>query len=184
MESKCWFSTLLRCSHNLCSEHWNKSPSLSKLKYFKFRWTKIQVYKVLGRFLLSSWSRSPNNNPEFIKFFWDIQKIQKKQKKIFAVFWSQGQLLEIHLLESRLLDTFFRNLDCSTEKSRLLESGLTWFEQLNKLKKLLEMCKKAMSSRKISNYENVNCSNCICSTINFKNTDYLIDYRTRAAAKL
>ncbi len=24
---------------------------------------------------------------------------------------SQGQLLEIHLLESRLLDTFFRNLD-------------------------------------------------------------------------
>ena len=48
---------------------------------------------------------------------------------------SQGELLEIHMLESRLLDTFFRNLNCSTEKSWLLESGLTWFEQLNKLKK-------------------------------------------------
>ncbi len=38
---------------------------------------------------------------------------------------SQGELLEIHLLESRLLDTFFRNLDCLKEKSRLLKSGLT-----------------------------------------------------------
>ncbi len=51
---------------------------------------------------------------------------------------SQGELLEIHLLESRLLNTFFQNVNCSTEKSRLLESGLTWFEQLNKKWKLLE----------------------------------------------
>ena len=29
---------------------------------------------------------------------------------------SQGQLLEMHLLESRLLDTFFKNVICSTQK--------------------------------------------------------------------
>jgi hypothetical protein len=29
---------------------------------------------------------------------------------------SQGQLLEMHLLESRLLDTFFKNVNCSTQK--------------------------------------------------------------------
>ena len=28
---------------------------------------------------------------------------------------SQGELLEMHLLESRLLDTFFQNLDCSNQ---------------------------------------------------------------------
>ncbi len=52
---------------------------------------------------------------------------------------SQGQLLEMQLLESRLLDTFFENVNCSTEKSRLLESGKTWFEQLIKKEKLLEI---------------------------------------------
>ncbi len=52
---------------------------------------------------------------------------------------SQGQLLEMQLLESWLLDTFFENVNCSTEKSRLLESGKTWFGQLIKKVKLLEI---------------------------------------------
>jgi hypothetical protein len=30
---------------------------------------------------------------------------------------SQGQLLEMQLLESRLLDTFFKNVICSTQKA-------------------------------------------------------------------
>ena len=34
---------------------------------------------------------------------------------------SQGQLLEMHLLESRLLDTFFKNVICSTKKRHLLD---------------------------------------------------------------
>ncbi len=51
---------------------------------------------------------------------------------------SQGELLEIHLLESQLLDTYFQNVNCSTEKYWLLKSGLTWFEQLNKKWKLLD----------------------------------------------
>jgi hypothetical protein len=34
---------------------------------------------------------------------------------------SQGQLLEMQLLEYRLLNTFFRNLNCSTEKCHLLD---------------------------------------------------------------
>ena len=34
-----------------------------------------------------------------------------------AVRTSQGQLLEMQLLESRLLNTFFENVNCSTEKS-------------------------------------------------------------------
>ncbi len=29
---------------------------------------------------------------------------------------SQGEVLEMHLLESWLLDTFFQNVNCSTEK--------------------------------------------------------------------
>ncbi len=33
---------------------------------------------------------------------------------------SQGQLLEMHLLKSRLLDTFFEKVICSTEKCQLL----------------------------------------------------------------
>jgi hypothetical protein len=52
---------------------------------------------------------------------------------------SQGQMLEINLLESRLLDTFFRNLDCSTEKWHLLDrkkyavrTYIRTFEQLIK----------------------------------------------------
>jgi hypothetical protein len=34
---------------------------------------------------------------------------------------SQGQLLKMHLLESRLLDTFFQNVICSTKKRHLLD---------------------------------------------------------------
>jgi hypothetical protein len=34
---------------------------------------------------------------------------------------SQGQLLKMHLLESRLLNTFFKNVICSTEKRHLLD---------------------------------------------------------------
>ena len=34
---------------------------------------------------------------------------------------SQGQLLEMHLLESQLLDTFFEKVICSTEKCQLLD---------------------------------------------------------------
>jgi hypothetical protein len=34
---------------------------------------------------------------------------------------SQGQLLQMQLLESRLLNTFLRNLVCSTEKYHLLD---------------------------------------------------------------
>ncbi len=34
---------------------------------------------------------------------------------------SQGQLLEMQLLESRLLDTFFEKVICSTEKCQLLD---------------------------------------------------------------
>ncbi len=38
-------------------------------------------------------------------------------KKFQIVFGkSQGQLLEMHLLESQLLDTFFKNVNCSTQK--------------------------------------------------------------------
>jgi hypothetical protein len=33
-----------------------------------------------------------------------------------SFFMSQGQLLEMHLLESRLLNTFFKNVNCSTQK--------------------------------------------------------------------
>ncbi len=55
----------------------------------------------------------------------NLTKNWTKDKFNYIKKTSQGQLLELQLLESRLLDTFFRNLDCSTEKSRLLESGLT-----------------------------------------------------------
>ncbi len=42
-------------------------------------------------------------------------------KKIRFIFWlilltSQGQLLKMHLLESQLLNTFFKNVNCSTQK--------------------------------------------------------------------
>ncbi len=59
--------------------------------------------------------------PFEIKIFLNVKLTQK------CVEMSQGELLEIHLLESRLLNTFFQNVNCSTEKSRLLESGLTFF---------------------------------------------------------
>jgi hypothetical protein len=32
------------------------------------------------------------------------------------MYTSQGQLLKSHLLKSRLLDTFFQNVNCSTQK--------------------------------------------------------------------
>jgi hypothetical protein len=41
--------------------------------------------------------------------------------------WSQGELLEIHLLESRLLNTFLRNLICSTTKmSSARQQNFIW----------------------------------------------------------
>jgi hypothetical protein len=62
---------------------------------------------------------------------------------------SQGQLLEMQLLESRLLDTFFRNLDCSTEKCHLLDRKKyavrvprVNFEQLIKKVHLLEYSRR------------------------------------------
>ncbi len=58
---------------------------------------------------------------------------------------SQGQLLEMHLLESRLLDTFFKNVICSTKKRHLLDRKKyavrvprVNFEQLIKKLHLLE----------------------------------------------
>jgi hypothetical protein len=61
-------------------------------------------------------------------------------ENIFKLFQtSQGQLLKLQLLKSQLLDTFFRNLDCSTEKCYLLDRKkyavrvpLVNFEQLIK----------------------------------------------------
>ena len=59
---------------------------------------------------------------------------------------SQGQLLEMQLLESRLLNTFFENVICSTEKCQLLDKKKyavrvprVNFEQLIKKVKLLEL---------------------------------------------
>jgi hypothetical protein len=42
-------------------------------------------------------------------------------RSFYYMYLSQGQLLEMQLLESRLLNTFFRNLNCSTEKCHLLD---------------------------------------------------------------
>jgi hypothetical protein len=86
-----------------------------------------------------------------------IEKIDNKSRyqilklplgKLFILIklMSQGQLLETHLLESRLLDTFFRNLDCSTEKCHLLDKKKyavrvphVNFEQLIKKVQLLKI---------------------------------------------
>jgi hypothetical protein len=67
-------------------------------------------------------------------------------KKEFVKLRSQGQLLEMHLLESQLLDTFFEKVICSTEKCQLLDKKKyavhvprVNFEQLIKKVKLLEI---------------------------------------------
>ncbi len=59
---------------------------------------------------------------------------------------SQGQLLEMQLLESRLLDTFFEKVICSTEKCQRLDQKKyavrvprVNFEQLIKKVKQLEI---------------------------------------------
>jgi hypothetical protein len=44
------------------------------------------------------------------------QADQLIERFVKVVYLSQGQLLEMHLLESRLLDTFFKNVNCSTQK--------------------------------------------------------------------
>jgi hypothetical protein len=48
----------------------------------------------------------------------DSQPQREKIKRLFVGVVmktrSQGQLLELQLLEYRLLDSFYRNLDCST----------------------------------------------------------------------
>jgi hypothetical protein len=59
---------------------------------------------------------------------------------------SQGQLLKMQLLESRLLDTFFEKVICSKEKCQLFDRKKyavrvphVNFEQLIKKVKLLEI---------------------------------------------
>jgi hypothetical protein len=52
-------------------------------------------------------------NPVFFAYFLRY-KTFKMFKQVF--YMSQGQLLEMHLLESRLLNTFFKNVICSTQK--------------------------------------------------------------------
>jgi hypothetical protein len=66
--------------------------------------------------------------------------------KIQIALSSQGQLLEMQLLESRLLDTFFEKVICSTEKCQLLDKQKyavrvprVNFEQLIKKVELLEI---------------------------------------------
>jgi hypothetical protein len=61
-------------------------------------------------------------------------------------FVSQGQLLEMHLLESQLLDNFFEKVICLTEKCQLLNKKKyavrvprVNFEQLIKKVKLLKI---------------------------------------------
>ncbi len=69
--------------------------------------------------------------------FWKLDKVicfsaTEKHTEQSELFWfrlietkrsdpSQGQLLEMQLLESRLLDTFFEKVICSTEKCQLLD---------------------------------------------------------------
>jgi hypothetical protein len=62
----------------------------------------------------------------------------------------KGQLLEIHLLEKTARH---QNLDCST-----------LFEQMTKKIKLLEKPQKSHFEQMQVLEQNVNCSNCICST--------------------
>ncbi len=61
---------------------------------------------------------------QILRFFLFFQKVFFKLPNAVELFYvSQGQLLEMQLLEFWLLETFFENVNCSTEKSWLLESG-------------------------------------------------------------
>ncbi len=69
-----------------------------------------------------------NNFLTWTFYFLDLQLLvnckamycSSEHSKPVSLWKRQGQLLEMQLLESRLLDTFFRNLDCSTKKCHLL----------------------------------------------------------------
>ncbi len=69
----------------------------------------------------------------------------------------KGQLLEIHLLEKTARH---QNLDCST-----------LFEQMPKKNKLLEKPPKSHFEQMQVLEQNVNCSNCNCSTKTLKNVN-------------
>ena len=69
----------------------------------------------------------------------------------------KGQLLEIHLLEKTARH---QNLDCST-----------LFEQMPKKMKLLEKAQKSHFEQMQFLDQNVNCSNCNCSTKTLKNVN-------------
>jgi hypothetical protein len=70
---------------------------------YSFFWSKIVFHRKVFFLNRSSWELQETKQNEQIKKF-----VDKK--------WSQGELLEMHLLESRLLDTIFQNVVCSTVK--------------------------------------------------------------------
>jgi hypothetical protein len=69
------------------------------------------------RFFISGYAKTKKfgaaglENPNRLFFAENLSKYN------WEIFVSQGELLKMHLLESRLLDTFFQNVNCSTEKS-------------------------------------------------------------------
>jgi len=89
-----------------------------------------------------------NRTNKGIKFSFKSQKyLQNCFIKIQSVGYKRrgGHLLEIHLLETELLNTFYKNLICLTEKCQLLKKKYAIhvphivFEQLIKKVQLLKI---------------------------------------------
>ncbi len=89
---------------------------------------KSKIFLIVGhdKIMINLTWNEIGHNWKCLIFNWQVN-FEFEKKNLFQICFvccffeiivskSQGQLLEMHLLESRLLDTFFKNVICSTQK--------------------------------------------------------------------